>query len=58
MTETTMRAEKVQITRCYLVQIVDKDGNELDADYTFVSREDAKKLGQQMIDKYNKERSE
>lgn len=47
------KATKVRITKCYLVEICDKDGNELESEYTFVSYQDAKKLGQQMINGYN-----
>lgn len=49
-----MKATKVRITKCYLVEICDKDGNELESDYTFVSYKDAKKLAQQMKNDYNR----
>lgn len=48
------KATKVRISKCYLVEICDKDGNELDSEYTFVSYQDAKKLGQQLKNEYNK----
>lgn len=47
------KAVKVQITKCYLVQILDKAGNELECDYSFVSREDAKKIGERMLKEHN-----
>ena len=47
------KAIKVQITKCYLVQILDKDGNELACDYSFVSRQDAKEIGNRMKADYN-----
>lgn len=49
------KAIKVRITRCYLIEIVDKDGNELACEYTFCNREDAKKTGERMIREYNEE---
>ena len=49
------KATKVQITKCYLVQILDKDGNELACDYSFVSRQGAKELGERMKAEYNAE---
>lgn len=45
----------VRVTRCYLVQILDKDGNELDCDYCFLDRAEAKKLGEKMKKDYNKD---
>ena len=47
------KATKVRITKCYLVEICDKDGNELESEYTFVSYQDAKKLAQQLKNEYN-----
>lgn len=50
---------KLRITKCYLVEVVDKDGNEQEyrrdgnvyeaSDFCFGTKEDAKKLGEQMI---------
>lgn len=39
---------KVQITKCYLVQIVDEEGNELKCEYVFGDKEDAKKVGREL----------
>ncbi len=47
------KAEKIRITKCYLIEICDKDGKELESEYTFVSYQDAKKLAQQMLHEYN-----
>lgn len=47
------KAVKVQITKCYLVQILDKDGYELECDYSFVNKEDAKRIGERMLKEYN-----
>lgn len=52
------KAIKVQITKCYLVQILDKDGNELACDYSFVSRQDAKEIGNRMKADYNADTEE
>lgn len=49
------KATKVRISKCYLIEICDKDGNELACDYSFVSYNDAKKIGQRMKAEYNKE---
>jgi len=49
-----MKATKVRITKCYLVEICDKEENELESDFFFVSYQDAKKLAQQMKDDYNR----
>lgn len=50
-----VKASKVRITKCYLIEICDKEGNELQCDYSFVSYQDTKKLAQQMKDDYNRE---
>lgn len=50
----TNKAVKARITKCYLIEIIDKDGNELESDYSFVSYQDAKKIGQRMKDEYNR----
>lgn len=49
-----MRAVKVRITKCYLIEICDKEGNELESDYCFMNYQDAKKQAQQMKDDYNR----
>lgn len=36
---------KVQITKCYLVQVTDDSGNELRCEYVFGNRAEAEKAG-------------
>ena len=36
---------RVEITKCYLVQVLDEDGNELACEYVFGDKEDAKETG-------------
>lgn len=36
---------KVEITKCYLVQVMDEDGNELACEYVFGDKEAAKETG-------------
>lgn len=36
---------KVQITKCYLVQVLDNEGNELKNEYVFGDKEEAKETG-------------
>lgn len=52
------KATKVRITKCYLIEICDKDGNELECDYSFVSYQDAKKIAQRMKEEYNRENND
>lgn len=39
---------KVQITKCYLVQILDDNGNELEYEYVFGNKKDADKTGKEL----------
>jgi hypothetical protein len=39
---------KVEITKCYLVQVFDEDGNEVACQYVFGNREDAKQVGKEL----------
>lgn len=42
---------RIEITKCYLVQILDDDGNEVACDYDFVpTKKDAEKTGREMIE--------
>lgn len=42
---------KIQITKCYLVQILDDAGNEIDCDYDFVNtKAEAMETGKEMIE--------
>lgn len=36
---------RVEITKCYLVQVRDEDGNELACEYVFGDKEEAKEAG-------------
>ena len=47
------KAVKVRVTRCYLIQLLDNDDNELEFDYSFMSRQDAKQQGLLMMEMYN-----
>lgn len=39
---------KIEITKCYCIQLLDEDGNELDCTYQFCDREEAKQYGREM----------
>lgn len=39
---------KVQITKCYLVQVVDTDGYELVSEYVFTDLDGAKERGKEL----------
>lgn len=39
---------RVEITKCYLVQIKDEDGNEVACEYIFGDKEDAKETGREL----------
>ena len=39
---------KVQITKCYLVQVLDDEGNEVACEYVFGDKEDAKQTGKRL----------
>lgn len=42
---------KIEITKCYLVQILDEEGNEVASDYDFVpTKKDAERTGREMIE--------
>lgn len=44
---------KIQITKCYLVQVLDEDGNEVACDYSFVkNKKEAEKTGKKMINDF------
>lgn len=49
------KKENIRITRCYLVEYIDKDGKEVESDFCFGTKEDAKKLGNQLKDNYKKQ---
>lgn len=39
---------KVRVTKCYLVQVLDDDGNEVACEYVFGDKEDAKQVGKKL----------
>ena len=51
---------KVRITKCYLVQVLDNEGNELESEYVFGDKEDAKAHGKSLKEliKMEKENTE
>ena len=40
---------KLRVTRCYLVEVVDKEGNEIVSDFTFCDRKDTKRIGERLM---------
>lgn len=46
---------EVRITKCYLVQVLDEEGNELECEYVFGNKEDAVRCGKELKSsiKYN-----
>ena len=49
-----MKATKIRITKCYLIELCDNDGNELESEYSFMGYQEVKKEAQQMKDDYNR----
>lgn len=47
---TETKETKVRITKCYLVQVLDKDGNEIIGTYVFGDKSDAIEAGKDMQD--------
>lgn len=39
---------KIRLTKCYLVEIVDSKGNELESEYVFADRTKSKEYGEKM----------
>lgn len=46
---------KIRITKCYLVELTDDVGNELSCEYSFVSRDDAKRIGERLRREYEEQ---
>lgn len=42
------KSKRVVITKCYLVQVVNEEGNELKHEYVFGDRKEAAKVGQEL----------
>ena len=50
---------RVEVTKCYLVQVLDEDGNEVACDYDFVSnKKEAEQTGREMIEAVKRRESE
>lgn len=46
-----MNKYTVRVTKCYLVQVLDEDGNEVACDYAFVeNKKEAENTGREMIE--------
>lgn len=45
---------KYRITKCYLIEIVDKDGKEINSDFSFLNYQETKKQAQNMLNDYIK----
>lgn len=39
---------KIRLTKCYLVEIVDSEGNEIESEYVFADRTKSKEYGEEM----------
>lgn len=39
---------KIRLTKCYLVEIVDSEGNEIESEYVFADRTKSKEYGEKM----------
>lgn len=49
---------KTQITKCYLIQVLDDDGNEIECEYVFSDRKEAELRAKEMKDDAEKSRLE
>lgn len=49
---------RVRISKCYLVQVIDEDGNELDMDYVFTDRKGAELRGKELKEELLKSEEE
>lgn len=47
------KADKIRITKCYLIEICDKDDKALDSDFSFLNYHDTKIKAEKMKDDYN-----
>lgn len=48
----------VRVSKCYLVQVLDEDGNELDLDYVFTDRKGAERRGKELMEELLKAEEE
>lgn len=47
-----MKDKNIRITRCYLVEYIDKNGKEVESDFCFGTKEDAEKLAMKLKAKH------
>ena len=52
--DDTEKAVNVRITQCYLIEVIDKDGKELDHDFCFLTYGETKKQARKMLENYNR----
>ena len=50
------KAEKIRITKCYLIEICDKDGKELISDFCFGNYHDTKLQAEKMKKEYEEKK--
>lgn len=46
---------KTQVTKCYLIQVLDEDGNEVECEYIFCNRKDAEIRARELKTRVEKE---
>lgn len=49
---------KIRLTKCYLVEIVDSEGNEIESEYVFVDRTKSKEYGEKMKEELLRKQNE
>lgn len=49
------KAKKIRITKCYLIEICDKEENELTSEYYFGNYKQAKEYSKRMKAEYNEQ---
>jgi len=50
-----MKASKIRITKCYLIELCDKEENELTSEYYFGNYQQAKEYSKRMKAEYNEQ---
>ena len=48
------KAVNIRITQCYLIEVINKGGKELESDFCFLTYGEAKKQGKRMLENYNR----
>lgn len=49
---------KIRLTKCYLVEIVDSEGNEIESEYVFADRTKSKEYGEKMKEELLRKQNE